>query len=348
MTSQPPRFDDFDRTNAERSWWGPLAACRPDVHSPLPAIGERFRVAFVGQRTYFLLCSQSASSPVVEPSFVEFRAGSDARALMAQLRALHPHVVVVFRPEIVPPGVFDDLAALRLGVLTEPLPRAGHDRHADLDRRSHDLAKIDASQFDRIVAFDPHIVAEARRFTPVWRACPLPVDDRVFGWRDMPAVPRPVFIGRRTDHREAFLLPLKHLHDLLHVEHGLFGDELVDVLHTRCDIAVNLHNEPYPTFENRVAMHLAAGNLVVSEPLSPTHGLEPDIDYLEVAVPDDLVALVGAVLAEPSQFEVVRIRGRQKAEYFRASRVWARLVHDLLLDVAAFGDRAAVTAVATS
>ena len=30
------------------------------------------------------------------------------------------------------------------------------------------------------------------------------------------------------------------------------------------DVGINLHNEPYPSFENRVCLHLAAGHLVVS------------------------------------------------------------------------------------
>lgn len=339
MTTLPPRFSDFDLTDAERSWWGPLAASRPAGVSSLPAVGAPFRVSFVGQRTYFQLCSQMSPSRVIDPTFIEFRAGADPRELKAKLAAARPHVVVMFRPEILPAGVLGDLRALVLGILTEPLPRSAGDAHDDLQRRLHDLAKIDPSQFDRVVSFDPHIIETARRFTPVWRACPLPVDDAVFGWSDMPRRPRPVFIGRSTQHREGFLQPAKHLYDLYHVEHGLFGEELVDVLHQRCDIAVNLHNEPYPTFENRVAMHLAAGNLLVSEPLSPAHGLEPGIDFLEVTTPDDLNFVLGQIARQPEAFEVVRVRGRQKAEYFRASRVWARLIHDLLYDVDAFGGR---------
>jgi len=107
-------------------------------------------------------------------------------------------------------------------------------------------------------------------------------------------------------------------------------------------IGVNLHNEPYPSFENRVCLHLAAGQLVVSEKLSPTHGLEPDIDYLEIADPDQLLSVLRAATRFPPAFERVRIRGRRKAEAFRASRVYPRLVDDLLLDLRAFGtERAA-------
>ena len=39
----------------------------------------------------------------------------------------------------------------------------------------------------------------------------------------------------------------------------------------------------------------------------------------------------------PEMHQRVRVRGRMKAEHFRASRVFARVVHDLLADVAAFG-----------
>jgi hypothetical protein len=39
----------------------------------------------------------------------------------------------------------------------------------------------------------------------------------------------------------------------------------------------------------------------------------------------------------PGLWHRVRVRGRMKAEQFRASRVWPRLLHDALADVGAFG-----------
>lgn len=327
-------------TDGDLAWWGPLQVLRPDVGSPLPPPGERLRVAFVGQTTYFQVCSQTEASPVIEPSFVEFRAGADPAALRARLRQLQPHVVVVFRPEIVPAGALRDLDALVLGYLTEPLPRVGPGTtHQDLERRLADLAMVDADQFDRIIAFDPLIADVASRYLSVWRAEPLPVADAVFRAPDRrPPGTRALFVGRSTHHREAFLQPAKHLHDLLHVEHGVFGDALAE-LAADFLIAVNLHNEPYPSFENRVPLHLAVGNLVVTEPLSPSFGIDQGLDVLVVDTPDDLLATFGWIVEDPDRFELMRLRGRQKAEAFRASRVWARLVLDLLHDVAAFGRR---------
>ncbi len=144
------------------------------------------------------------------------------------------------------------------------------------------------------------------------------------------------FVGRSTEHRESYLVDVKHSFDILHVAHGVFGDRLLELLR-ETDVAINLHNEPYPSFENRVSLHLAAANLVISEPLSPTHGLEPGIDYIEVRHPEDLRRAVGQIHLYPDLHRRVRIRGRRKAEAFRASRVYPRLVHDLLLDIEVFG-----------
>jgi hypothetical protein len=61
------------------------------------------------------------------------------------------------------------------------------------------------------------------------------------------------------------------------------------------------------------------------------------LDYLEVSFPEDLLAVAGTARAFPDTFHRVRVRGRQKAELYRASRVWPALVRDLLWDLRAFG-----------
>ena len=101
---------------------------------------------------------------------------------------------------------------------------------------------------------------------------------------------------------------------------------------------LNLHNEPYLSFENRVCVYTAAGLVVVTEPLSPTHGLEPGIDYLEVRGPDELMSLLFDVRRDIEAYRRVRVRGRAKAERFRASRVYPELVADLIRDVATYGE----------
>lgn len=293
-------------------------------------------MAFVGQQTFFASCALEAPAGGLSPRFFEFRAGGDGDALLAGLHDFVPHVVVVFRPEVVPPGLLAGLPAVVLGFLSEPLPR-GRDAHADLQRRLRELRETDVGNCDRFVSFDPRIADTAGEILPIWRSLPLPVADRFFAAvTPMGHPPRALFVGRSTPHREWLLAPAKHEHDLLHVAFGVSGDELVELLH-RHDIGINLHNENYPTFENRVSMHLAAGHLVLSEMLDPLHGLEPGIDFIQVGGAAELRRALDVVARFPGVHHRVRVRGRFKAELFRASRVYPRLIVDLLADVDTFG-----------
>lgn len=296
------------------------------------------RVAFVGQSTYFTVCSLNHAVNGLEPFFVDHRSGADSTGLRRALEERDPDVVIVFRPEIVATGLFAGLRARTLGFITEPLPRPGAQVHKDLERRLRDLSAADPSNFDRIVSFDPTIAPTADQYVRVWRSVPLPVADECFaddrGWSTPPRV---VFIGRSTEHRESFLVPVKHEFDVLHIAHGIHGEELARFLREEVEVGINLHNEPYATFENRVPIHLAAGNLVLSEPLSPAHGLEPNIDFVEVGSPAALEAALHHLHNYPRIYERIRLRGRRKAEAFRASRVWPRLIGDLFRDLAAFG-----------
>ena len=80
-------------------------------------------------------------------------------------------------------------------------------------------------------------------------------------------------------------------------------------------ITFNVHNEPYPTFENRVLLHLAAGHLVITEPLSPTHGLERGLDYVEVSYPEELTHVAATVRDVPRRLPA---RPRPRAPEGRA------------------------------
>ena len=303
------------------------------------------RVAFVGQSTYFQACALEEHSRRLETSFVEFRAGGDAERMRARLDAFAPHAVVVFRPESVPTGALADLRAPVVGFLTEPITRhAGTAAHWDLEARRRDMEALDQANVDRIVSFDPLIVDTADAFMEVWRSLPIPVADRLYRpVRPIAGIPRMLFVGRSTIHRERWLLDVKHRFDCLHVAFGVKVEELERLLDGH-QIAFNVHNEPYPTFENRVLLHLAAGHLVISEPLSPTHGLESGLDYVEVAFPEELTHVASTARSYPDAFQRVRVRGRQKAEQYRASRVWPALMRDLFRDIAARGTHRAAAA----
>lgn len=288
------------------------------------------RVAFVGQSVYFQQCSMETPVDGFQPAFIDFRAGAPAGSLLAALRRIDPDVVLVFRPEIVPEGLLSGLRSVKVGYLTEPLPRPKGRDHPDLGARMSALKQVDPRNFDHIVSFDPLIADTAARILPVWRSMPLPVADSVFmdvGERSRP--PEVLFIGRSTEHRERMLAPVKRAHQLIHVGHGLFGAALMSFL-ASADIQLNLHNNPYPTFENRVTIALASGHLVISEPLSPSHELQAGVDYLEVRTPDQLAHLLDKLADEPSAYADIQAAGRKQAERFRASLVYPQLLREAM------------------
>jgi hypothetical protein len=296
------------------------------------------RLAFVGQREYFHYTSLEEPAGGVEPRFLDFRPDADPEPLLAAIEAFDPHVVFVWRPELIPAGAFEDVRAITVGYLTEPLPRPGGTPHPDLQTRLENLRRADPRNFDRIVSFDPCVVPTVDPVFRVWRCFPIPVTDRYYAPVPDTPSPRPriLFTGRSTEHRERFLGPVKKDFDCVHLAHGVTDDELIPFLR-KADVGMNLHNEPYPTFENRVPAYMAAGLLVVTEELSPHHGLVPGRDLLEVRQPWEPWELMAAWERHPHAFHAVRIQGRRAAERFRASRVFPRFAKDLLADVRTFG-----------
>jgi hypothetical protein len=301
-------------------------------------VSGALRVAFVGQGVYFRQCSLEREANGVQPTFIDFRAGAPSGPLLGALRELDPDVVIVFRPEIIPHGLFDSLRALTIGYLTEPLPRTGDSKHPDLHARMWWLEQVDPRNFDRIVSFDPLIAETAERVVNVWRSLAIPVAKSMFiDVHERSDPPRMLFIGRSTEHREQLLAPLKRSYPvLMHFGHGLQGEALRRLL-GRSDVQLNLHNNPYPSFENRVCIALAAGHLVISEPLSPSYGLQPGRDHLVVQSAEELQHLAEELLGDRNAFIDVQRAGRAAAESFCASRVYPQLVHEAIADVAQRG-----------
>ncbi len=283
--------------------------------------GRPLRVAFAGDATRFAawVPAGATGGGVVgglRATFVDPR-GLDPSAVAASLRGARPDVVVAL-------GVADhDASPLRAA----GVPVLGVVVATSEPARLYATGSPGAA-CDRLVALDALEALGGR----LWRTIAPPVDDALFA----PAAPtgrppRIVFHGASTEHRERWLATAKHLHDVRHVAHGMTPDRLPDLL-ARTDVALVAHRGDRPGFDHRVALHLAAGHLVLAEPLGPRHGLEAGIDLLEIADPDALARAVGAIRAAPDLFRRIRVRGRLKAERFRASHVWSRVLDDFLRD----------------
>ncbi len=249
--------------------------------------------------------------------------GGDVERTLHQARSFRPHVCIVFDPACLPADALRRLPGTTLGVIVGGVDDDG-------------LASA-AGVLDRVVSFRPVLTGIPVGSARVWRAIPPPINDALFGdVRPLRGRPRVMAVGRSTEHREDVLMPVKHHHDLLQVIHGVVGETLVGLLR-EYDAGVYVPPEPDGGFGPQVGMHLAAGQLLFAQRLGPTHGLERDIDYMHFDSPDELVWALDRLARFPEMCQRLRVRGRMKAERFRASRLLGRIVEDLLGDVAAFG-----------
>jgi hypothetical protein len=303
--------------------------------------GDRSRVLFVGQSEYFYKCALSKSL-WAETAFVHFRHDTDQAYILQAICRFQPDVVICFRPEFIAHGLFQKVTALTVGFSTEPVPHSESDRHPDLQRRLSYLGQMDASNFDRLVHFDVRSLDFLRnKGYPYWRAQPLPLDWNLYethvALRDRNGA---IFVGRATPYRDAFLDLPKRDFNLTHLAHGVDGEHLRRFL-SHSLIGINLHNEDYPAFENRVLYYFACGNLVLTQKLVPGYGLERDEDHLSFETPEQLYALLREIFADPTLFEGIRIFGAIKAKkLFNSEDVYRSLMADLYLDVSAYGRRA--------
>jgi hypothetical protein len=287
--------------------------------------GRVTRVVFLGRRALFGAHVLSAPVGGVEPAFVEARGrGDDPAALRGALAEHAPDVVVVLRPDAIPPGALAGLDAQVLGVVTDPLQGNAYNQA--------ELARAEVTAFDRVIVTDPRSIEPARALgLPVWRSLPLPVDDALYrAPRPSARPPRIIYLGHSTMHREETLIGLKHEFDLPHYAYGLLDDDLRDVLHA-ADAGLVVGNDPgLGVLDHTMLVHLAAGHLVVAEPPHERRGLLPGVHYLEAADRDAFRRIVARLHATPDAWDRVRVQGHHAARPFAASRAWPRIVADLL------------------
>jgi len=88
---------------------------------------------------------------------------------------------------------------------------------------------------------------------------------------------------------------------------------------------------PQRGFPYEAAVCLALGIPLLSRPLAPLHGLEPGVDYLEYISPEELKHATNYIGRSPQALNLMAYRGRRKAEYFRASDVWPKVVANLAM-----------------
>jgi hypothetical protein len=287
------------------------------------------RVTFLGHETEHRPWTLSAPADGVVPAFVDHPAGTTPDELLAAVRATEPDAIVAFAPHDVPGDVLAETGALTLAVVTDPFAPGVE----DVWRPDAELPPAPAlpSGYDRVLTTDPLLA----RAAGAWRSAPLPVDDARFA--DAPSDDhelRAVFAGEDTPWRSYWLPEAAEHYGLRHLAAGEIGTDAF----AGATVGLCLREaREQPGFPATALLHLAAGHLLITEPLRPARGLEAGLDHVEVREPIDLMHVLHQVQLRPAAFEHVRLRGRARAEMFRASATWPRVLADLAADVAAYG-----------
>lgn len=275
----------------------------------------------------------SAPAGGLTPTFVDHPQGAAPEAIVAAVRDTRPEVVVAFTAAELPGAALAETGAATLAIIADRFA-PGVDDVWTPGRELPPAPQLPTG-CDRVLTTDPLLA----RAAGAWRSAPLPVDDARFadvaaGGSDPHTPPRILLAGETTTWRSFWLPDLIEHYGLVQVLPG----EPLDEAFAAATVGLCLRTDhDRPEFPALALLHLAAGHLLVTEPLRPLRGLEPELDHLEVREPVDALHLLHQVTRRPAAFEHVRMRARIRMEAFRASVMWPRILADLRADLAAYG-----------
>ncbi|MBS1959518.1 MAG: hypothetical protein JST80_08620 [Bdellovibrionales bacterium] len=216
------------------------------------------------------------------------------------LKANGSKVCVIIRPEWMAgfPDVVSQIKKMGVklvGYATEPVPLDnGGVAHPDQMARLENLKRACGIPWDLVVFYDASSKKTVSKLGfENLKFHLLPMSFEMFKPAEQGEAKKEfdtVFIGRPTDHRERFLLPLKASRKVVHVAHGLY-DEWARVLMIRAHSVINIHNLEYSNFEARVVQSLLCGMPTLSEPLSQDKLNQHELFHV-FKTPEELFALV--------------------------------------------------------
>ena len=235
------------------------------------AINQNYehRVLVVGHRPYFELHMPETHGKTLIHK-LEFYHGVENRAFNV-IEAFKPDALLAFRPELVPLSVLLSFSGEKIGFSSEIFPQKIGDRivGAEVHRRKFDFFDNSAiRRFDQLYHYD---ISSKEFFDSVGMKFadfpPYPLNPILFERKNCHKDIDVLFIGRVSPRRYEMLEPLKRRKfRLVSIDHGLFGEELVNLLR-RSKVVLNIHAEDHVSFEPRTLIGAAVGAVVVSEPI---------------------------------------------------------------------------------
>lgn len=282
------------------------------------------KIAFIGQPEYFRFCYEHDLDD--DYQVFEFPYNFDMEC--EDLRCLVEYDAdfnIFFRGEFIPNELLDKLRGVTVCLSSEPFPRFIDGRlnltFDSLLRYLH-FRNIRNRHYDYVFHYDqaslPFIKNDGLQLSGAFH---FPV--ATISYKKTISEPKwdLFFIGRSTTHRERYFSYLKHIHNFIHIAHGIWGPDLVEYINSS-KICLNIHAENEISWEPRMQMLLACGAFVISEKITPNSILRPNVDYIEISTPQELREAVAYYLSHPEE--------RKKVSESAMERVRERLDSKLI------------------
>ena len=292
------------------------AAAVPDwrdvepAHVLAPEERRKLRVAFVGQKLYFgFMYGDLGADYDVEEFELKYGGGPEHYTALVDFE---PDVAFFFRPELYPDEVLLRLKGVKVGLSSEPLPKYVGGKlitSDDMERRFDSVKAAWGKPYDRFFHYDRTSLRFLReQGLRVEGEFIFPVDLSAYHPVGAPKKWDWGFIGRDTPWRAAFLSPAKRDYNGLHVAHGIYGEDFVEMLGA-CRIGVNLHVDDRVSLEPRVQMMAAMQLMVMSEPLSHDDVFKSGVHYVAVSSPEEFHGELRYYLAHEEEREAIARAG---------------------------------------
>lgn len=181
-----------------------------------------------------------------------------------------------------------------------------------------DAPNAEVERFKAVVATDAG--AAAAQDAGTWRLEQLPVADFLFTRDAIPdtKIKRVFFDGPTSEKRDRYLQPVKHEFDVLHLVSGARPEDLSDLI-GRCQVSIDLVEEPALVRRDRIGPAMANGLLVLAQQPVERPGLEEGEHIWTFDNPAKLELLIADALREPEVFLETRKNARMFAERLRTS-----------------------------
>ena len=281
-------------------------------------LNKELKIISIGQEIYFKNTSFEGVIDQIQGEFLPYTFFNDWKSQLAKIQGNKPDIVLIYRPEVFDKEFLKILKEnfITVGYFTEPLPFGDYKSHPDLLARFSFIKNFDFNLCHEYIFYNPVTNKILHEYCKPLLINPLPVNDLVYIDNQLKVDRiRGLFVGRVSEYRNNFLMPLKHYWDWTVIDHGMMGIDY----ESNFNISINLHSESYPNFENRILLHMAKGLVVFTQPLVTYFDFKINKHFIQFETVEELRSLVNYYSENLDELLKIHDNSVKKVQEYRAS-----------------------------